>query len=275
MTPDSTGSLPLHLVDAFTAAPHAGNPAAVVLLDGPPPHAWLRAVAAELNQPATSFVTPRADGAFDLRWMSATSELELCGHGTLAAAHTLAQRGLATDGPITFHTKSGPLRAHPHSGGAELELPEFVPAPVEQPDWVPRVLGDSAAVATSWTGLDYLVELATSAEVRRAEPDLSALRGVRTRGLVLTAAGGAGEDDIVSRVFAPGAGLPEDPVTGSAHCALAPYWAARLGSDGVTGYQASARGGRVGMRRTGDGTVHLSGDAVTVLSGVLSRDSGV
>jgi len=249
-------SLELTVVDAFTDRPFAGNPAAVAVVDRFPDDTRMQQVAAEMNLSETAFVVPRPDGDHDLRWFSPTVEVELCGHATLASAHVLG-------GTARFHTHSGLLACtRSSSGRIEMDFPATRPAEVE----VPIGFG---ITGIRWFGrdrFDVLIEVADAAAVRDLQPDLVELAALGTRGVIVTAAGDQPDVDCVSRVFAPNAGIAEDPVTGSAHCTLAVYWGERLGKSDLVGVQASARGGTVHMRRQGD-RVALGGDAVTV-SGV-------
>jgi PhzF family phenazine biosynthesis protein len=260
--------LPLIQVDAFTDTPFAGNPAGVCLLDRPRDDAWLQAVGAELNLPATAFVTPAAAG-FGLRWFTSTAELELCGHGTLAAGHVLWERQhLAPDLAARFRTRSGVLTATRRNDRIELDFPAE-PATTAEP---PAELITALGVAAKWTGrnrFDWLVEVESAATVRALAPDLPRLATIATRGVIVTAPSDDARFDFVSRFFAPRVGIPEDPATGSAHCCLAPYWAPRVGRTELTGYQASSRGGVVRARVAGDRVI-LGGHAVTVLRGELA-----
>jgi predicted PhzF superfamily epimerase YddE/YHI9 len=263
-------TVPVSIVDAFTDAAFAGNPAGVCLLAAPSTDAWMQAMAAELNLAETAFLVPRADGDHDLRWFTPTVEVDLCGHATLASAHVLG-------GKRRFHTRSGVLMCTPVGDGAiELDFPASPPHPVaDPPDWAPA-LGTRAdrvvgvwATDSGWT----LVELASSDDVRSVVPDAAAIVALSVDPVVVTASpGDVPGVDAVSRVFGPGIGIPEDPVTGAAHCILAPWLAARDGVRGgrtaFTGEQASARGGIVGMRLDGDRVV-LSGRCVTVLEGSI------
>ena len=259
--------VPLVQVDAFTETPFAGNPAAVCLLETPRDDGWLQAVGAEMNLPETAFVRPLADG-FELRWFTPSIEVDLCGHATLAAAHVLWEtKRLAPDAVARFHTRSGLLTAARRDGWIELDFPAEPASPVE----APPVLTEALGVTARWTGrnrFDWLVEVETAALVRGLKPDLHALAAVPTRGVIVTAPGDDARADFVSRFFAPRAGIPEDPVTGSAHCCLGPYWAGHLGRTALTGYQASPRGGLVRVRLAGDRVI-LGGRAVTVLQGEL------
>jgi predicted PhzF superfamily epimerase YddE/YHI9 len=269
---------PLFQVDAFTAEPFAGNPAAVCLLEGEtggqgPDPGWMQRVAAEMNLSETAFLTPGAEaGSYGLRWFTPTVEVELCGHATLASAHVLWTEGRVPAGQaIRFDTVSGPLAAHPGAAGTIwLDFPATPAEPADPPAGVVEALG---AGAPRWVGrarFDYLVELEDEAAVRGLAPDTRRLDGLGSRGVIVTAAAAGGSDgyDFVSRYFDPAAGIDEDPVTGSAHCTLGPFWAERLGRAELTGFQASARGGLVQVRPEGD-RVRLGGRAVTVLRGRL------
>ena len=265
-------SWPLFQVDAFTAEPFAGNPAAVCLLEGGEDAGWMQAVAAEMNLSETAFLRLDGTGRFRLRWFTPAVEVELCGHATLASAHVLWTEGRVPAGQaIRFGTASGPLAAHPGDGAIWLDFPATPAGPVDPPAGLVEALG---AGAPRWVGrarFDYLVELEDEAAVRGLRPDPRRLGGLTpgSVGVIVTApAAGPGGYDFVSRYFAPAAGIDEDPVTGSAHCVLGPFWAGRLGRDELTGFQASARGGLVQVRTDGD-RVRLGGRAVTVLRGQL------
>lgn len=259
-------------VDAFTGEPFRGNPAGVVLLDGPRPAVWMQAVAMEMSLAETAFVELAAPGPMPLRWFSPTVEIPLCGHATLATAHVLWEQGmLGTAEAALFATASGELRAHRDDDGIELDFPAYsLDERAEPPATIRALAGDvrHAALIDDLAGdRTWLLELASAADVRAFRRGDDVLVAERC-GLVLTARSDDPRADIVSRCFFPAAGIPEDPVTGAAHCALAPYWAPRLGRTTLTGYQASARGGVVGMRLDGD-RVHLRGQAVTTLRGEL------
>lgn len=261
-------SLPLIHVDAFAPTPFAGNPAAVCLLERPAEAGWMQAVAAEINLPETAFVVAQADG-FGLRWFTPTIEVDLCGHATLASAHVLWEEGrLAPAMAARFHTRSGVLTAARCDDWIELDFPSE-PARAEE---APAALLGALGVAAKWTGrnrFDWLVEVDGEGTVRGLAPDLVRLAEVPTRGVIVTASGDDVRHDFVSRFFAPRAGIPEDPVTGSAHCCLGPFWSARLGRSELTGYQASRRGGTVRVR-VGETRTVLAGQAVTVVRGTLS-----
>jgi PhzF family phenazine biosynthesis protein len=257
--------------DAFTAAPFRGNPAGVVLLDGPRPATWMQAVAMEMSLAETAFVELGASGTMPLRWFSPTVEIPLCGHATLATAHILWEQGVIDPAEsAVFTSASGELRARRDGDGVTLDFPAYaIDEQAEPPAAIRNLAGGlrGAALIDDLAGdRGWLLELESAAAVRAFRSDDAVLLAERV-GLIVTARGGE-EADIVSRCFFPAAGIPEDPVTGAAHCALAPYWAPRLGRTELTGFQASARGGIVGMRLDGD-RVHLHGQAVTVLAGEL------
>jgi PhzF family phenazine biosynthesis protein len=261
-------TVPLFQVDAFTDRPFAGNPAAVCLLDGFPDDGWMQAVSAEMNLSETAFVAPCPAG-FDLRWFTPRVEVELCGHATLAAAHVLWEEGrLAVDEAARFHTLSGLLTARRDGDAVTMDFPAKPEEHAEPPEGLAAALG-VAPVYCGRSQFDLLVELETEAAVRMLRPEVAALARVDARGVIVTARARAGEYDFVSRFFAPRVGVDEDPVTGSAHCVLAPFWARRLGRSELRGFQASARGGEVRVRVDGD-RVHLAGGAVTVVRGELS-----
>ena len=259
----------LHLIDAFTSEPFAGNPAGVCLLDAPRPDAWLQAVAREMNQAETAFLLPREDG-FQLRWFTPLLEVELCGHATLASAHFLWEAGyLPAEEPARFHTRSGLLTATRSRGWIILDFPATAPEPCSVPPQLLPALGlDHAEVLRS--RFDYFVVLEEPRVLHALVPDLRLLSEVEARGVIVTARSDRPDSDFVSRFFAPAVGVPEDPVTGSAHCALAPFWAARLGRRSLVGYQASPRGGTVRVEHAGE-RVLLGGKAVTVLKGELAQ----
>lgn len=260
--------VPLFHVDAFASAPFTGNPATVCLLDEPRDEHWMQGVAAEMNLAETAFVRPLDDG-FELRWFTPTTEVELCGHATLASAHVLWETGrLARDAPAHFRTRvRGLLRAERAAAETiELDFPSDPPASAPLPDGMAEALGvEPRNCARARVG--SVVEVATEDEVRALQPDFRRLAQLES--VVVTSAAAGESHDFVSRYFAPRYGIDEDPVTGSAHCALAPYWTERLGRDELVGYQASARGGTVGVRLR-DGRVLLGGRAVTVARGQLA-----
>ena len=258
---------PITVVDAFTSKPFAGNPAAVCLLPGPADEGWMQAVACEMNLSETSFLVRRADG-FALRWFTPAVEVDLCGHATLAAAHVLWEQGhLPAAEPARFHTRSGLLTARRRGPNIELDFPAKDAEPCTAPEGLATALG----AQPRWVGrnhFDYLVELDSEQALRALKPDHGRLAQLPVRGVIVTAAASTLGFDFVSRFFAPGAGIAEDPVTGSAHTCLGPFWGRRLGKSEMVGYQASPRGGVVGVRLAGP-RVFLEGQAVTVWHGEL------
>lgn len=263
-------TLPLIQVNAFTDRPFGGNPAAVCLLDRPRPNDWLQGAGAQINLSETAFLLPRADG-WDLRWFTPTVEVDLCGHATLASAHALWQRDLlpATE-TARFHTRSGQLLARRIGETIEMDFPAVPVEPAEGPPDLLAALGAEAR-GVYRNRMDYLVELADEAAVRGLKPAHARLARLPVRGVIVTARSAGNGYDFVSRFFAPGSGITEDPVTGSAHCALAPFWAERLGKTELRAYQASARGGEVGVRVAAP-RVFLTGKAVTVWQGEWVAD---
>jgi PhzF family phenazine biosynthesis protein len=270
----------LFVVDAFTSVPFTGNPAAVCLLDGDadrtPGADWMQDLAAEMNLSETAFVdlsTLEATGEIGLRWFTPTVEVDICGHATLASAHVLMEEGLATP-PLAFRTASGVLRADRAGRDAiALDFPIDVPVPGLPRGYLADEFADAlgaSVIAVARCRYDVLVEVSAAAEVRELEPDLAVLRAATGRGVIVTAAADDGKDDadFVSRFFAPAVGIDEDPVTGSAHCCLAPYWAAKLGKPSLVGAQLSRRGGTVGVEVAGE-RVLLRGNAVTITRGEL------
>jgi predicted PhzF superfamily epimerase YddE/YHI9 len=258
---------PFTQVDAFTDRPFAGNPAAVFLLSGARDEGWMQSVAREMNLAETAFILRRSDG-FDLRWFTPLYEVDLCGHATLASAHMLWEdRHLADDDSARFHTRSGMLTAERRNGLIWLDFPATPAAPVPPPPELERGLGVPLRFVGR-TPFDYFAEVDGEETLRALTPDLTPLGQLPVRGTIVTARSSTPDHDFVSRFFAPAVGVPEDPVTGSAHCALAPFWAERLGRGELTGYQASPRGGVVRVRLAGD-RVLLGGNAVTVVRGEL------
>jgi PhzF family phenazine biosynthesis protein len=255
-------------IDAFTDRPFAGNPAAVALLDAAADPSWMQSVAAEMNLAETAFVTPAVDGVHGLRWFTPAVEVDLCGHATLASAHALWSTGRVAAGEvIRFATRSGELRATADGGLIALDLPANRAVDGEAPAGFLEALGVAEPVRVGVAAGDWvLVEVATEAEVRALAPDFRALAGAPMA--IVTAPADEAPFDIASRVFGPAYGIDEDPVTGSAHCILAPWWAARLGRDEVRARQVSARGGDLHVRLAGDRVV-VAGQAVTVLAGEL------
>jgi predicted PhzF superfamily epimerase YddE/YHI9 len=261
-------SVMLLQVDAFAERAFAGNPAAVCLLDGPAGEAWMQAVAAEMNLSETAFLYRNGDG-YALRWFTPVAEVELCGHATLASAHALWETGREPGGAaLSFATLSGTLSAARDGDWIVMDFPATPPEEAAAPPALAGALG----LSPRWAGrsrFDWFVEAGSPAEVAAARPDMHGLAALEGRGVIVSAAGGRDGTDVTSRYFAPSFGIPEDPVTGSAHCALAPFWGGRLGRDRLVCHQASARGGIVRTELRGD-RVLLGGRAVTVLEGRLT-----
>lgn len=262
----------LRTVDAFTDRVFTGNPAAVVLLDEAPTDEWMAAVAREASVPDTGFVIRETlpDADFRLRWFTPTVEVDLCGHATLASAHCLFEDGAR--GPIRFATRSGVLTVSQRQDGSlAMDFPAWPAAEIEERSATAEALG----VPVEWTGRTdneffLLALVADEGSVRELNPDLTAVSGLAASAVTVTAVADPGQGyDFVSRVFAPKVGIPEDPVTGSSHTVLAPFWADRLGRTSLVGLQASPRSGVVGVELNGD-RVTVLGRAITVLDGVLS-----
>ncbi len=263
---------PLFVVDAFTDRPFEGNPAAVCVLEDDRPEKWLASVAREMNLPETAFLRRLAGSAWGLRWFTPTVEVDLCGHATLASAHALWEAGFEDhESVLAFETRSGTLRASRRAPEIELDFPAEPAAPAQASNGLLEALGIRAARFTGRNRLDFLLELDSEAAVRMVSPDFPALAAATRpgRGVIVTARSASPDRDFVSRYFAPAAGIDEDPVTGSAHCCLGPFWAERLGRRELTGRQISTRGGTVGVRVGDGGRVKLTGRAVTVSRGEL------
>ncbi len=256
-------SLTIYQVDAFTDRPFAGNPAGVCLLDEPRDDAWMQAVAGEMNLSETAFLVPNSN-AFELRWFTPTVEVDLCGHATLASAHVLWQTGRLTPSQrAQFNTKSGVLSAERQGDWIELDFPATPPTPAKAPEALLQSLG-VRALTVSRSSFDYLVEVESESVVSGLKPDFGLLGTLPVRGVMVTSRASDPRFDFVSRFFGPAAGINEDPVTGSAHCCLGPFWGERLGKTEMLAYQASARGGVVRLR-LGSERVYLGGQAVTVM----------
>ena len=265
---NTTTDVTVTQVDAFTDRIFEGNPAAVCLLPTPRTEVWMQQMAREMNLSETAFLEPQSTAVFGLRWFTPTVEVDLCGHATLASAHVLwDQRIVPEEAMIRFSTRAGVLTAQPRDGAIELDFP----AVVDTPATPPVGLLDALGVEPRYVGrnrFDYLVEIESEARVRALRPDLYRLGRLEARGVIVTARSSDPAFDFVSRFFAPAAGVDEDPVTGSAHCCLGPYWSRVTGKDSFTAYQASPRGGVVRLRVEGE-RVKLSGHAVTVFSAQL------
>jgi len=259
--------LPIVQVDAFTSKPFAGNPAAVCVLPSARDAVWMQNVAREMNLSETAFLVRQEDG-FDLRWFTPAVEVDLCGHATLASAHVLWEDGHMQPGEqARFHTRSGLLTADKRGDWIDMDFPVKAEQAAEPP---PR-LAEALGAAPKYVGrnkFDYLVELESEAVLRSLKPNFTLLSEIPVRGVIVTARSANGGFDFVSRFFAPGSGINEDPVTGSSHTCLAPFWAQRLGKSEFIAYQASPRGGVLRIRLHGDRVI-LGGQAVTVLRGEL------
>jgi predicted PhzF superfamily epimerase YddE/YHI9 len=260
-------TIPIVQVDAFTNRLFAGNPAAVCIMPAAKEASWMQSVAREMNLAETAFLQRRADG-FDLRWFTPTVEVDLCGHATLASAHVLWETGqLALSEVARFHTRSGLLTATRRGEWIDLDFP-LAPVTAIAP---PPGLNEALGVAPLYVGrsrFGVLVQVESESVVRDLQPDFRLLAGVDASGVTVTSRAAAPDHDFVSRFFAPQAGIDEDPVTGSAHCALASFWRTELGKDRFVARQISVRGGELHVQIVGD-RVRLGGQAVTVLRGEL------
>jgi PhzF family phenazine biosynthesis protein len=262
-------------VDSFTIEKFKGNPAGVCLLDRTMPDEWMQSIAAELNNPETAFLQ-KEGSAYRLRWMTPTVEVDLCGHATLAAAHVLyTEKIVSKNSGIEFLSRSGLLTAALVDSKIVLDFPAESAMPREMPSEITELFGEEV-LSCAANRFDYQIELSSEDAVRNAKPDMNLLRRLGMRGVVITSkateskAAEGMDYDFISRCFYPNAGIDEDPVTGSAHCMLGPFWSKRLNKTELVGYQASKRGGYVGVVVQNDGRVLLKGDAVTVWSGEIS-----
>lgn len=261
---------PIYQVDSFTTSPYRGNPAGVCLLPAPRSERWMHSLAGEMNLSETAFLLKRSTGdGYDLRWFTPVAEVDLCGHATLASAHVLWEsRAIDASDPARFHTRSGLLTCTREGDWITMDFPATPEETVAPPDGLAQALG----IMPRYIGanqFDYLVEVGSEDTVRSLQPDFAMLRKLPVRGVIVTSRASSAGFDFVSRFFAPQVGIDEDPVTGSAHCCLAPYWSSRIGKTSMTAFQASSRGGVVKVRLNGS-RVLLSGQAVTVFHGQLS-----
>lgn len=260
-------SIPIFIVDAFAERPFQGNPAAVCPLEAPADAGWMQRVAAEMNLSETAFVVPNGTG-FDLRWFTPRVEVDLCGHATLATAHLLWEQKLAPAGEaIRFQTQSGQLTCLKSRGRIELDFPAEPPRAVAPLPELAMALG-AEPLYLGRNRFDVLAEFASEEAVAQLRPDFTRLEAIPARGIIATARSSDPRFDFVSRFFAPAVGVNEDPVCGSAHCCLGPFWSTKLNKADLVGHQISARGGIVGVRVL-EQRVVLSGVAVTVLVGRL------
>jgi len=251
-------------LDAFTSRRFAGNPAAVMLLDAYPADKFLQAIAAENNLAETAFLVPDGQDYY-IRWFTPTVEVPLCGHATLASAAVVLERLQPGRETVVFSSASGPLAVRRSDSGYVMDFPVRRCVAAEPPDGLVEALG-TLLIETMWDGFNFLVRLASAHDVRALSPDLAAIGRMPCDGIIVTAPGDDGHD-CVSRYFAPAKGIPEDPVTGGAHCALTPFWAERLGKIELRAFQASPRGGEIKCRLDGD-RVELEGLCIFYLEGV-------
>ena len=257
----------IYQVDAFTNNPFAGNPAGVCILPEPRDDEWMQNVAKEMNLSETAFLGQQDDG-YSLRWFTPAVEVDLCGHATLASAHILWETGtLAAHQQARFHTRSGLLTADRRGDWIEMDFPAKSETPTDAPAGLAEALG-VAPIYVGQSQFDLLVEVESEEVVRTLQPNISRLEQIPVRGVIVTSRATTDGFDFISRFFAPRVGVNEDPVTGSAHCVLSPFWSERLGRNELVGYQASARGGIVLVRLEGE-RVRIGGQAVTVLTGQL------
>lgn len=270
-------TIPFFLVDAFTNRPFAGNPAGVCIVPEAAPARWMQSVAREVGASETAFVIAPKDGRARLRWFTPTDEVDLCGHATLAAAHALRTHRDGTSAPepdaVVFDTASGALTAQYTNAGIRLNFPVDAPRPADPPAGLVAACNIPTPVWSGRSARDWLLHVPTPQDVEAAAPAMDALSQFDTRGVILTAEGSTADNhDFVSRFFAPRVGVPEDPVTGSAHCALGPYWRDRLGRSDLTGYQASSRGGTVRIHlpepAPSGARIHLLGACCTMVQGM-------
>lgn len=262
--------LPIFTVDAFTNEPFKGNPAAVCLLKEELPTSLMQNIAFELNLAETAFVLKEKDSdAYSLRWMTPVSEVDLCGHATLASAHIMWQEGICKkDETINFNTRSGLLTCKYNGGKITLDLPAIPQKKIEYPPELIDAIGGVQPKYVGMTKWNYIIELNSESDIRNLKPDFNVMLKLPGWGTIITAAADMPGYDFISRFFAPEKGIQEDPVTGSAHCALAPYWQGRLGKNAFKAYQASERGGTIDIIVDGD-RVYLTGEDVTVIKGEI------
>jgi PhzF family phenazine biosynthesis protein len=255
---------PIFQIDAFTTQRFAGNPAAIIPLPSFLPDATLQAIARENNLAETAYLV-RSNGNYNLRWFTPGTEVPLCGHATLASAAVVMERLEPTRAQVVFHSASGPLTVKKNGAGYVMDFPTRPSSPVPTPPGLAEALGATPLEVTE-NDFNYLVLLDSEKVLRAIAPDMAALIRIGKSGFIATAKSDDGSYDFVSRYFAPVKGIPEDPVTGSAHCMLAPYWAPRLGKTDFTAFQASPRGGKILCRLRGDRT-ELEGECVFYLEG--------
>jgi PhzF family phenazine biosynthesis protein len=259
----------IYIVDAFTDKAFAGNPAAVYVMTEPLSDERMQLIAREFNLSETAFLLPEGEG-YRLRWFTPTTEVELCGHATMASAHILYETGrIAKDKIAKFYTLSGELQAKYIDGNIELNFPEEAPLGTSMPDNLAESLDIDTWEYVGKNRFDYIIELKNEQDIRSLKPNFSLLAQVPARGIIITAAA-SGKYDFISRFFCPNVGINEDPVTGSAHCCLAPYWQTKLGKEKMWAYQTSERGGEMGVF-TKEGRVFMQGKAVTMIESMLLK----
>ncbi len=262
----------IYQVDAFSSKPFAGNPAGVCLLQKSAPEEWMQSMAREMNLSETAFLVPQGEG-FHLRWFTPVKEVRLCGHATLASAHILWETGaLRPNQAACFQTLSGELTALRREDWIEMNFPARFAQPEPPLEGLLAALGIAQAVEVVKSNQTYLVEVDREATVRSLQPDFSLLGRLPVRSVVVTARSATAGFDFISRYFAPAVGVNEDPVSGSAHCILTPYWTERLGKGEMRAFQASARGGVLRVQQAGE-RVLLCGQAVTVMTCHLAGGS--
>lgn len=258
----------IYQIDAFTDSAFAGNPAAVCILSEKMEDDWMQNLAAEMNLSETAFIY-REGKNFNLRWFTPSSEVDLCGHAALASAQTLWEAGeVGSEEKINFDTKSGILTAEKNGSWIELNFPAEIEEAADIPENMTKALGQIEIVYSGKNRMDYLLEVESEEIVKNIEPDFDLLKKIDTRGIIVTAISASDKYDFVSRFFAPNIGITEDPVTGSAHCCLGPYWSEKLNKNSLIGFQASERGGTVRVKADGN-RINLSGKAVTIFRGEL------
>lgn len=260
----------IYTVDAFTGEPFGGNPAGVCVLDSPKDDKWMQRVAAEMNLSETAFLLKSSDG-FMLRWFTPRAEVDLCGHATLASAHLLWEEGITNEPEIIFHTKRSLLKARKHGLWIEMDFP----AEPDEETKAPELLREALGVPLKYIGknrIDYIVEVDDEQTVKDLQPDINMMKNITTRGVLVTAKADDEDTDFVSRCFFPAIGISEDPVTGSAHCCLGPYWAKKLDKTQLNARQVSERGGELRLKVLGE-RILIYGQAVTVIKGELLAEN--
>lgn len=265
-------NIPIYTADAFTDKPFSGNPAGVCVLDSPLDENLMKKIAFEMNLAETAFLSKIEDGSYSLRWFTPAVEVDLCGHATLASSHILWETGIEMKSDtLRFNTRSGLLKANYKNGEIELDFPAIESKQIEIPEELIKALGVKPVILNK-TDWNYLAEIDSEETLRNIKPDFEILKSLDVFGTIITAKASMPGYDFVSRFFAPAKGVPEDPVTGSAHCALAWYWMKKLGKNEFRAYQASQRGGSLGVRIDGD-RVYLTGKAITMLKGTIAIHS--